>query len=96
MENILENELVRRMGCMFLKRKPPKFVRFFNKINIFAISLPPRTAQNSFEIKLSVFCVFLSTSVIRMPWIGYPNDLTDFWMPDDGRNRTYFFAASVL
>jgi hypothetical protein len=31
-----------------------------------------------------------------MPWLGYPNDLTDFRRPDDGRNRTCFFAASVL
>jgi hypothetical protein len=28
-----------------------------------------------------------------MPWSRYPNDLTDFWRPDGGRNRTCFFKT---
>jgi hypothetical protein len=31
-----------------------------------------------------------------MPWLGYPNQLTDFWRPDDGRNRTCFIAAATI
>jgi hypothetical protein len=27
-----------------------------------------------------------------MPWLGYPNEVFDFWRPDDGRNRTCFFV----
>jgi hypothetical protein len=37
MENILENEVVPRMGCSFLKVKPLEFAHFFNGINSFAI-----------------------------------------------------------
>jgi hypothetical protein len=42
-----------------------------------------------------ILCLLIYISY-SMPWLGYPNDLTDFWRPDDGRNRTCFFAASVL
>jgi hypothetical protein len=31
-----------------------------------------------------------------MPWLGYPNELIDFWRPDDGRNRTCFFGRGLL
>jgi hypothetical protein len=28
-----------------------------------------------------------------MPWLGYLNELIDFWRPDDSRNRTCFFVV---
>jgi hypothetical protein len=34
--------------------------------------------------------VFSYVLVIWMPWLRYPNQLNDFWRPNDDRNRTCF------
>jgi hypothetical protein len=30
-----------------------------------------------------------------MPWLGFPNELIDFWRPDDGRNRTRMLLKNI-
>jgi hypothetical protein len=96
----LKKNLLDEWAVCFLKGKPPEFVRFFDEINIFAI-----LCQLHYLLVLHktifrsnwVYFVFSYVSEIWMPWSGYPNQLNDFWRPDDGRNRTWFFTlASCL
>jgi hypothetical protein len=99
MENILENELDRRMGCMFSVRKTTRSCAFFqsNKhfCNFMSTSSPPRIVQKVFRSN-SVHFRFSYVSAMLMPWLGYLNELIGFWSPGDGRNGTCFFVISLV
>jgi hypothetical protein len=89
--NYLKMNLLDAWAVCFLKGKPPEFARFFNEINIFAIlcQLHYLLVEHKRVFRSNwVHFGFSYVLVIWMPWLGYPNKLTDFWRPGDCRNRT--------
>jgi hypothetical protein len=86
----LKINLLNAWAVCFLKGKPPKCARFFNEFNIFAILCQLHYLLVKHKTVFRSNWVHLRFS-IWMSWLGYPNELIDFWRPDDCKNRTCFF-----
>jgi hypothetical protein len=95
----LKINLLDKWAVCFLKGKPPEFVRFFNEIIIFAILCQLHYLLVEYKTVFRSSWVhfgFSYVSVIWMSWLGYLNELIDFWRPDDGRNRTCYFGLGMV
>jgi hypothetical protein len=83
---------------VFWKENHPNLCAFSTKLTslqfyVNFINSSYSTKQFFFFRSNWVYFVFSYGSVIWIPWIGYPNEIIDFWRPDDGRNRTCFFQG---
>jgi hypothetical protein len=100
MENILENELARRMGSLFSERKTTQILHAFSTkltflqfcVNFFSSLYSTKQFLNQTE------CILGFPMYQLFECHGYDIQMNshDFWRPDDGRNCTCFFVWCVI